>query len=148
MRETINTIAQVVVALCAVGVLLATVWKIPRHLDTKIAILRLVFTLSAVISLAFCVYFAAFTDSSFGLSVLLALYALLVNAVLFITLRGAITRAEILSMILTTAFVMSIPGLSAINHILTIEGRIIGVLEKMSKETQGERPQPTPAPKP
>ena len=148
MRETINTIAQVVMALCAVGVLLATLWKIPRHLDTKIAILRLVFTLSSATSLAFCVYFATFTDSSFGLSVLLALYTLLVNAALFMTLRSAVTRADILSMILTAAFVISIPGLSAINHILTIEGRIIGVLEKISKEPQGERPQPTPAPKP
>jgi hypothetical protein len=138
MRETINTIAQVVIAICAVGGVLATLWKIPRHLDTKIAILRLVFTLSSATSLAFCVYFATSTDSSFGLSVLLALYTLLVNSALFMTSRGAVTRADILSIILTAAFVMSIPGLSAINHILTIEGRIIGVLEKMSKEPQGE----------
>jgi hypothetical protein len=148
MRETISTIAQVVMALCAVGVLLATLWKIPRHLDTKIAILRLVFTLSSATSFAFCVYFAMFTDSSFGLSALLALYTLLVNAALFMTLRGAVTRGEILSMILTTAFIMSVPGLSAINRILTTQGRIIGVLEKMSKEPQRERPQPTPDPKP
>jgi hypothetical protein len=141
MRETINTIAQVVMALCAVGVLLATLWKIPRHLDTKVAILRLAFTLSSATSFAFCVYFATFTDSSFGLSALLALYTLLVNAALFMTLRGAVTRGEILSLILTTAFIMSVPSLS-------IQGRIIGVLEKMSKELQGERPQPTPAPKP
>jgi hypothetical protein len=109
MRETINTIAQVVIAICAVGGLLATLWKIPRHLDTKIAILRLVLTLSSATSLAFCVYFATFTDSPFGLSVLLALYTLLVNAALFMTLRGAVTRADILSMILTAAFVIEHP---------------------------------------
>jgi hypothetical protein len=148
MRETINTVAQVVMALCAIGVLLATLWKIPRHIDTKIAILRLVFTLSSATSFAFCVYFAGFTNASLGLSGLLALYTLLVNAALFMTSRGAATRGEILSMILMAAFVMSVPGLSAINHILTIQERTIGTLEKMSKEPQGERPRSIPSPKP
>jgi hypothetical protein len=149
MRETINTVAQVVMAVCAVGALLLALWRIPHNTDTKIAIARLFFDLSAMASFAFCGYFAL-VGASVAISASFALYTVFTQAVLFATGRLPASRGDIVSFVFIVVLAFALPGQAGLQGLATNQARLIEIqrrlIEIQKSNTPQEIPRPTPIP--
>jgi hypothetical protein len=145
-HDAIAIITNVIVALGTLGGLGATLWMIPRRLDTKIAILRLFISLIGTLAFLFCAYFFLATDS-IGIPAGLALIALLVQISLFLTSpTGSPGRLEIVSMMVTVGFIFSLPPIFAINKLLSLQEGTTDVITRIISHLEKKKSANPPAP--
>jgi hypothetical protein len=146
INETINTVAQAVLAICAFAALCLGFWNSPRPGDQKKALLVLLAQLTALAAVSLCAYLLLATDNVLTASVL-ALYVFLVQSAVFSTLKGPITRFQILTMIVGAVFVGMVPLMGTSNALVRtqLEMETISIVGKMAQRL---RPTPTPTSSP
>ncbi len=147
VSNTISTVSQLILAVCALGALCLSFWKAAKPVDVKLRILRVLLELTCVAALLMCGYLLIATDR-WGLASLCALYVFLVQYGIFLASPNPATRIEILTIILTAVFAGCIPLYGAISAMLKmqsrmvhIEDRVVSVLEKLTT-----KPRPSPSP--
>jgi hypothetical protein len=101
LNNTINSAAQVIIALCAVGALCLSFWKAPKPVNEKLAILLTLVDLSSFAALLATGYLMAFTDRT-GLVAVFSLYYLIVRYAMFAV--SPLTRLTILTLVTAAVF--------------------------------------------
>jgi hypothetical protein len=125
--DAIPALRDVILVLCALATLGTALWRTPRKLDTKIAVLRLFMSSTRSLALLFSGIVFVTTDS-IPIAALLAVYALLVEIGLFLTKSSSPNRLEIVSMILTTGFIFLPPPLFLISKLISVDRGIQEVI--------------------
>ncbi len=146
---TVDTVAQIIIALCAFAALCLNFWKAPKPVDEKLAILRFFVELSSIAALVATGYFMIFTDRIPPVTIF-AVYYLLVRYAVFAVSRDSLTRSAILVLVSAAVFAGTAPffqiqkvSLNAMakvqSEMIYNDSRVVSILEKLTRT-------PTPSP--
>ena len=137
VSNTVNTIAQVVIALCTLAILCLSFWKAPKPVDQKLAILRFLVGLSEIVAVVMTGYFIIFTERITPVT-LCAFYYLLVRYAMFVAARDPLTRSAILTLVSAAVFAATAPVYQTLKisiklHSMTVqnESHIVSILERL-----------------
>jgi len=155
--NTVDTVAQVTIAVCTLALLCLNFWKAPKPVNEKLAVLRFLVELSSIAALVATGYFMIFTDYTPPVMIF-AVYYLLVRYAVFAVSRDSLTRSAILVLVSAAVFAGTAPyfqiqkvSLNAMaktqSAMIYNEGRMVSILEKLTK-TPTLSPSPSPSPSP